>query len=449
MNFVDRFISEENFGDFELDEVDFSDIAFGIIIGNLERIQEFSSDFLENLKRCKDLRDDVKVVLLGRVFKIIEIKASNIRTKDRQAELSLINSFSTATSILIPIITNLKELADYIKPTYTTSFNAINFFKGNNSIILPALSAYPLKNIFNLSNNLFIYEPQDLEYIHKNSFENIEKNLQLIKTGCMLVKESSLPNNDILSIVTYRMLLEYLGFLVNNEICFSFEDVQELLSEFSKNFSYNQMSNIVNVLVDLEINYSVKFRMENESRNENNYEGKGWNKEQKGFDRPCPDSNEADIVYYQNELRQEDYDDQDYKRSNNRFSRDSRRNERYFGRRFNGRVSRNNYVNREIDSDLPITEELKGILNDIRDNYTENISKEFIIERLSPYVLSNQTAVYKFFYFYSYNEKYFSEKNIIAWSIIGEALEKIDQFRQDYLEHIKSNIKKIKNKKWY
>ena len=447
MNFVDKFISEESFSCFELDEVDFTDIAFGIIIGNLDKIQKFSHNFFENLEKSKDLRDDIKVVLLGRVFKIIEIKATNIRDKDRAAEISLINSFSAASSILIPLITNCRDLASYIKPTYTSAFKAINFFKGNKKILVPALSAYPLRNILNLESNLFIYEPQDLEYIQSKSFENIEKNLELIKTGCMLVKESQLPSNDILSIVTYRMLLDYLAFLVNNQAHFSFEAVQELLGEFNQNFSTNQISNLGDVLRNLEINYSVKFKIEWERKDENNYEKKGWNEEQAGFDRHRHEGFEGEMDYYQNELSQGDYCDREYSRPSYRNQRG--RYQRNIGRRFNNRGSRNSYMNSEIDTNLPIAEELKAILMDLRDNYTQNISKEYIVERLSPYVLSNQTAVYKFYFFYSYNEKYFSKKNIVAWSIIVEALEEIDEFKKDYLEHIKANVKKIKASKWY
>ena len=448
MSFVDKFISEESFGRFELDEVDYTDIAFGIIIGNLDKIQDFSLNFFENLHNSKDTRSDIKVVLLGRVFQIIEQRAGMVREKDRPIEISLIKSFCSATDVLIPLIANSKGLADYIKPIYCSSFNAIHIFKGNKEILLVALNAYPLKSILNLQNNLFLYEPQDLEYIYQNSFENPEKNLELIKTGFLYVRESKLAKNELLSIVTYRIFFDYLGFLVNNKDFFSFEIVQGLLNQFGQNFTFNQISKIKDVLRNLEINYSVKFRLECESKSERFYENKERNKEEWGMDKYWGGYNEAEMDYYQNELSQEDYRGYDKGRSYNEVRKDSRNYERNYNQRFNSGY-RNNFRsrnrNRDIDTNLPIVDELSIILNELRQNFAKPTSLEFMKERLTPYVLSNQNTVYHFFNNSSYNEKYYSEKSIFVWSMIVDSLEQIPEFNRDYLEEIRYNLQYIKD----
>ena len=448
MSFVDKFISEETFGRFELDEVDYTDIAFGIIIGNLDKIQDFSPNFFENLHNSKDTRNDIKVVLLGRVFQIIEQSVRNVREKDRGAEIALIKQFCSATDVLIPLIANSKGLADYIKPIYFSSFNEIHKFKGNKDILLVALSAYPLKDILNLVNNLFIYEPQDLEYLYQNSFENPDKNLELIKTGCMFVKESNLPKYELLSIVSYRIFFDYLGFLVKNKDYFSFDITQGLLSQFCQNFTLNQISKIKDVLRNLEINYSVKFRLESENRSERFYESKERNKEGRGMDRNWGGYNEADMDYYQNELSQEDYGGYDNARSYNGQKKDSWSNERNYNKRY-ARGSGNNYRNREIDANLPISQELSAILRELRENFTKNISLEFMIERLSPYVVINQQTVYDFFYNASYNERFYTEKSIFVWKIIVDSLEKIPDFDRKYLEDIRYNFQYIKENQDY
>lgn len=399
MNFVDHFILEENLGDHVLDEVNYSDIGLGILLGNLEKVKKISPNFCGNLQKNSKLDNFTKVVLLGRAFQIVSENSIELPQKNSQMGTELIGIFVEATQALSLLTGSLIYLKDYIHIIYSQAFYIVlDKLALNDNIRRIPLATYYIKEEFGLKCSLYNFEYDELEYLEKFTVIVTDTSLNLVKKGLEMIKSLNIPRNDVMAIVIYcefQKLLEHLERIRE----FSYTELARgLIFTYKEQFSEKQLNRLHERLNKLGC------RIEPEEYNQSHY--KSIERREMGRKQPPQSIMKAP--------------------------------------KYNNKVFKNNsesIINKNLRQQIKTA--ILAILEDLRNNYKVQIDNNELREQFIPIIQMNEVIVYEILEQYSYHEQFYSTRSIVVWNHICDALEDVKSFSREYYRKIVSNVQYI------
>ena len=243
MNFIDKFMLDDDLSTFELISSDINEISLGIILGNIDKIQKVSPSFITDLKKNQNIDPACKAILLKKVFSSIEKNINEVSDKNKQAQSMLINEFICATKVLQDILHELKVFKDKLKKVYKELFSKIlSKFIVNDRIIFVAISSYSFKDELSLECSLFCLDIQELSKLSESNF--LEDPLDLLKlfTKCFkIVQENKFPPGDVFSIISFNRFYEYINLCLQRNITLDYSEILSVLSRYRGNFTPKQL----------------------------------------------------------------------------------------------------------------------------------------------------------------------------------------------------------------
>ena len=106
MNFIDKFMLDEDLSTYELESSDFNEISLGIILGNINKIRKISINFVKHLRKNADLDPICKAVFIKRILNDIGQDIKQVSDNYKPSQSIMIQEFIEVTEILKEIITS-------------------------------------------------------------------------------------------------------------------------------------------------------------------------------------------------------------------------------------------------------------------------------------------------------------------------------------------------------
>ena len=242
MNFIDKFMLDEDLSTYELESSDFNEISLGIILGNINKIRKISINFVKHLRKNADLDPICKAVFIKRILNDIGQDIKQVSDNYKPSQSIMIQEFIEVTEILKEIIIYTKLFNQELKIKYRELFsNIMKKFNVNDKIIFIATSSYILKDDFELESSLFYLDYRELDELSLS--QTLNEPLELINLFtkcCKIVYDKKLKFGDVLSIITFNRFLEFINLCLQKNITLSYHQILSILIKYRKNFTENQ-----------------------------------------------------------------------------------------------------------------------------------------------------------------------------------------------------------------
>jgi hypothetical protein len=243
LHFIDTFLLNEDLTDFELNTSDYNEISLGIIIGSLEKINKISPNFIKSLSENRDLDSSYRAIFLLKILKYLLKTVPITNERDKVSQALKITEMNHSSQILLEILDEVQHYKNELIQNYKALFSLYHKkFIVSDQLITVAIHAYPLKKLLSLESSLFYLDLRELEAIsYSPQSDDYFRLTNLLLKGCQIVFEKKINWSDILSIVVFNKLLEFLTFCIEKEINIDFNKVIANLLRYRQNFSPKQV----------------------------------------------------------------------------------------------------------------------------------------------------------------------------------------------------------------
>lgn len=423
MNFVDRFILDENLEDFELENLDCSELFLGILLGNLEKIK-INSKFCRSLASNHSVNQTVKVVFLKKIIQKLLSEFSAIDKNNNYLVKDLIGQFNEAANILVDVFNYLGELKDVIGSLYNKVFRLLlTKFSVHENLVSVPIHSYRLKDLLNLRSSFFLLSIEDLEIFQSKAFNNTQATFNILEKSCGIVEVNHLEPKDELSIITFNTFYNFLNFLLDQNIDFDYRKIVNLLIAHEANFTYRQKQRF-REFYDKLINLN-------------------WTQQNSQFTKVF--SFEPD--YQLRKVTYESYPKRPYNSgpkpiirrdyNTNHIPKEYKRNDPE-------RPKTN--PNREVDNSVKT--QLQYLIDSLKyyasDGY---VDEDYIVSSLKDLMKVSESSLIYHLADFSYYEQEYTFKSIFAWDSILRAVEKIENYPKVEFKQLSYYIEYLKDLK--